>query len=70
MYPEASIKDAQATGEASALKREHPTLQNMKILCCSLFLWEIFVLLDPDPVNQIVQIHSDPDPELRNPVKV
>jgi hypothetical protein len=33
----------------SALKREHPALQNMKILYFFLFLWVIFVLLDPDP---------------------
>jgi len=31
-YPLASIKDIQATGEASALKREHPAFQNMKFL--------------------------------------
>jgi hypothetical protein len=32
----------------SALKREHPALQNMKILYFFLFLWVIFALLDPD----------------------
>jgi hypothetical protein len=37
----------------SALKREHPALQNMKILYFFLFWWVIFALLDPDPANQI-----------------
>ncbi len=32
----------------SALKREHPALQNMKFLNFILFLWAIFALLDPD----------------------
>jgi hypothetical protein len=41
--------DAQATGEPSALKREHPVLKNIKILDFFLFLWVIFALLDPDP---------------------
>jgi hypothetical protein len=31
-----------------ALKREHPALQNMKLLNFFLFLWVIFVLMDPD----------------------
>jgi hypothetical protein len=38
-----------ATGEAFSSKREHPTLQNMKILYFFRYLWVIFVLLDPDP---------------------
>jgi hypothetical protein len=33
----------------SALKREHPALQNMKFLNFLLLLWVIFALLDPDP---------------------
>jgi hypothetical protein len=33
----------------SALKREHPALQNMKFLD---FFLIIFALLDPDPTNQ------------------
>jgi hypothetical protein len=33
----------------SALKREHPALQNMKFLN---FLWVIFVLLDRDPDSE------------------
>jgi hypothetical protein len=33
----------------SVLKREHPALNNMKILDFFLFLWVTFALLDPDP---------------------
>jgi hypothetical protein len=36
----------------SALKREQPVLKNMKILAFFLFMWVIFALLDPDPVQQ------------------
>jgi len=50
-------KDAQTTGEASALKKEHPALQNMKILYFFLYFWVIFALLDPDPATQI---NADP----------
>ncbi len=32
IYPLASLKDVQATGEALSSQREHPALQNMKIL--------------------------------------
>jgi hypothetical protein len=35
----------------SALKREHPALQNMKFLNFFLLLWVIFALMDPDPLN-------------------
>jgi hypothetical protein len=38
----ASIKDVQATGRPSALKREHPALPNMKFLNFFLFMWVIF----------------------------
>jgi hypothetical protein len=38
----------------SALKREHPTLQKMKILSFYLFFGVIFALLDPDPDQQFV----------------
>jgi hypothetical protein len=37
-YPYASIKDAQATGEAFSPQKEHPALQNMKILYFFLYL--------------------------------
>jgi hypothetical protein len=52
------VSDPYGSGSAtlqekpSALKREHPALQNMKILYFFLFLWVIFALLDPDPVPQ------------------
>jgi hypothetical protein len=46
----------------SALKREHPALQNMKILNFFLYLRVVFALLDlyPDPATQI---NADPDPQ-------
>jgi hypothetical protein len=45
----------------SALKREHPALQNMKFLdFFSLLLWVIFALLDPVP--DIPNADPDPDP--------
>jgi hypothetical protein len=59
-YPLASIKDSQSTGEASALKREHPALQKMKILSFFQFFWVVFALLDPDP-DPTAQINADPD---------
>jgi hypothetical protein len=43
----------------SALIREHPALQNIKILYFFLFLWVIFALLDPDP-DPATQIYADP----------
>jgi hypothetical protein len=43
----------------SALKREHPAIQNMKFLHFFLFLWVIFALLDPDPATRI---NADPQP--------
>ncbi len=47
----------------SALKREHPGLQNMKILNFFLSWWVIFALLVPDP-NPATQINADPcDPD-------
>jgi hypothetical protein len=41
----------------TALKREHPALQNMKFLYFYLFLCVIFAILDPDPATQI---NADP----------
>jgi hypothetical protein len=35
----------------SALKRGHPTLQNMKFYKFFLLLWVIFALLDLDPIR-------------------
>jgi hypothetical protein len=58
----------------SALKREHPTLQNMKFLNFFLLLWVIFALLDPDPDSKcgsgstdLIESGSnrDPDPQPR-----
>ncbi len=44
----------------SALKREHPALQNMKTFL--VVLWVIFALLDPDPESGSSDlIESDPD---------
>ncbi len=37
----------------SALKRGHPTLQNMKFLKKILLFWVIFALLDPDPLTRL-----------------
>jgi hypothetical protein len=38
IYPLASIKNAQATGEAFKPQKEHPALQNIKILSVFLYL--------------------------------
>ncbi len=40
------------------LKREHPSLKNIKFLNFFLFLWAIFALLDPDPLTWL-----NPDPK-------
>ncbi len=56
----------------SALKRGHPTLQNMKFYKFFLLLWVIFALLDPDPdpdseygsgFTGPIEYGSDPDPD-------
>jgi hypothetical protein len=44
----------------SALKRGHPTLQNMNFYKFFLLLWVIFALLDPDPLTPL---NPDPDPQ-------
>jgi hypothetical protein len=44
----------------SALKREHPTLHNMKFLNFFLLLWVIFALLDLDPDSQYGSGSPDP----------
>ena len=46
--------------KTSALKREHPALQNMKFYNFFLLLWVIFALLDPDPLTWL---NPDPDPK-------
>jgi hypothetical protein len=42
----------------SALKSEHPELQNIKVLYFFSILWVIFALLDPDPdpATQLMRI--------------
>ncbi len=56
-YPEAFLKDAQATEKPSTLKKEHPALQNMNILSVFIFLRVIFAFLNPDPGTHI---NADP----------
>jgi hypothetical protein len=61
----------------SALKRGHPTLQNMKFLNFFLLSWVFFALLDtdPDPDSESgsadpIESGSNPDPDrirIRNP---
>jgi hypothetical protein len=46
----------------SALKRGHPTLQNMNFYKFFLLLWVIFALLDPDPDSESGS-NPDPDPK-------
>jgi hypothetical protein len=52
----------------SALKRGHPTLQNMNFYKFFLLLWVIFALLDPDPDSESgstdpIESGSNPDPD-------
>jgi hypothetical protein len=54
----------------SALKRGHPTLQNMNFDTFFLLLWVIFALLDPDPDSEYgsgstgpIEYRSNPDPD-------
>jgi hypothetical protein len=42
----------------SALKREHPALQNMKFFNFFIFLWVIFALLDPD-LDPLTWLYTD-----------
>jgi hypothetical protein len=52
--------------QASALKREHPPLQNKKFLNFILFLWVILALLDPDSESgssDLIESGSNPDPK-------
>jgi hypothetical protein len=47
------MKDAHTTGEASALKREHPEIPKITLLhFLFLFLKDVFVHLDPDPAEK------------------
>jgi hypothetical protein len=56
----------------SALKRGHPTLQNMNFYKFFLLLWVIFALLDPEPDPDSksgsgsrgpIEYGSNPDPD-------
>jgi hypothetical protein len=52
----------------SALKRGHPTLQNMNFYKFFLLLWVIFALLDPDPNSgsgstDLIESGSNPEPD-------
>jgi hypothetical protein len=52
----------------SALKRGHPTLQNMNFYKFFLLLWVIFALLDPGPDSESgstgpIEYGSNPDPD-------
>jgi hypothetical protein len=64
VYPEAFVKDIQATRKAFSPKKKHPALQKMKFVNCFLILWAIFALLDPDadpgtPLNpDPIRIHA------------
>jgi len=51
-HPKASIKDVQVTKKHSALKREHPALQNMKYLNFFSTFVGHYALLDPDPDSE------------------
>jgi hypothetical protein len=59
-YPHASIKDAQATGEAFSPQKRISSTSKHENSLLFLYLWVIFVLLDPDPATQI---DADPDPQ-------
>jgi hypothetical protein len=52
------MKDAQATGEASSLKCEHPALQKENLF----FSVGFYAFLDPKPApaDQSMRIHADP----------
>ena len=50
----------------SALKKEHPALQNMKFLKFFLLLWVIFALLDPDPDSEYGSGSTDPIESVSN----
>ncbi len=60
-FPQASIKDAQATVKPSAPKEKNSTLQNMTILYFFLYLWAIFALSDPDPDPVSIFVTKSPE---------
>jgi hypothetical protein len=48
-YPQAFVKDVQATGVAFSPQREHPALQKINFMNSFYFSGPFFALLDPDP---------------------
>jgi hypothetical protein len=52
--PRPPLRTPKLQEKPSALKREHPALQKMKILSFFLFFGVILSLLDPDPDPQFV----------------
>ncbi len=75
VYPGPSWRTSQLQEKPPALKREYPALQNMKLKNFFLFLWVIFALLGPDPVDRCqcesgsttprvirISFNADPDP--------
>ncbi len=60
LIPRFSLRTSKQQEKASALKREHPTHQNLKFLPFFSFLWFIFALLDPDPGPVTTKINADP----------
>ncbi len=56
-YPKASLKKtSKLQKKPSALKREHPALQNMKFF---LLFWVILALLEPEP-DLLTRLNPDP----------
>jgi hypothetical protein len=51
LIPRPPLKTSKLQEKPSTLKREHPALQKMKFINFFLFLWVIFALLDPDPIQ-------------------
>jgi hypothetical protein len=60
--PKIAIEGRPATREALSPQMRTSSISNMIFLHFSLLLWFIFVLLDPDPADQII---ADPDPQHR-----
>ncbi len=52
VIPRTLKRTSKLQAKPSALKKEHPVLQNKKFLHIALFLWIIFARLDPDPAEQ------------------
>jgi hypothetical protein len=64
LIPRPSERIPKLQEKPSALKREHPALQNM-IFLLFIFLWVIFALLIRIPIQQhkLMRIHADPEPK-------